>query len=243
MSPGRQETSGLVVRGASDLHGFLPMVEPCDVLLLAGDLVPLDVQEDMELSTRWFSDVFANWVEEVPAGEVVAIGGNHDFLLHKLGRRIGPGVHEGLFDADWTYLQDAGTTLACGLTVWGTPWAPGTADWAFMGHDHELTEFFDQIPSGLDVLLTHTPPYGKGDRAPREPDPLAGRLNAYAHIGSATLQHAIHRAKPRLVVYGHVHGDGGWRLETPDARYANVSLLDEDHYLVRAPSEPLLPIS
>jgi Icc-related predicted phosphoesterase len=110
-----------------------------------------------------------------------------------------------------------------------------------MGHDRELTEFFVTIPSGLDVLLTHTPPYGKGDRAPRDPDPLAGRLNPYEHIGSTTLQRAIHRAKPRLVVYGHVHADGGWRIETHDTRYANVSVLDEDYYLARTPSEPLLP--
>ena len=102
-------------------------------------------QEDTGLSWRWFSDVFAKWVEEVPAGEVVAIGGNHDFLLEQ--RRIGPGVHRGLFDANWTYLQDAGTTLACGLTVWGTPWSPGTADWAFMGHDHELDRVLRPDPS------------------------------------------------------------------------------------------------
>lgn len=240
MSVPSEETSGLVVRGASDLHGFLPTVEPCDVLLLAGDLVPLDVQEDMELSHRWFSDVFATWLEEIPAGEVVGIGGNHDYLLHTLWRGIGPGAHEGLFGADWIYLQDVGTTLACGLTVWGTPWSPGTGDWAFMGHDHELDLFFNAIPPGLDVLLTHTPPYGKGDRAPREPNPLAGWLKAHEHIGSKTLQAAIHRAKPRLVVYGHVHADGGWRLDTPDTRYANVSVLDENYYLVRSPSEPLL---
>lgn len=242
MSPTRGDASELVVRGASDLHGFLPTVEPCDVLLLAGDLIPLDIQEDLELSLQWFSHAFANWLEEVPAGEVVAIGGNHDFLLAR-HRRIGPGVHEGLFDADWTYLQDAGTTLACGLTVWGTPWSPGTCDWAFMAHDHELDEFFNAIPSRLDVLLTHTPPYGKGDRAPRQPDPLACRLNPYEHIGSTTLQHAIHRAKPRLAVYGHVHADGGWRIDTQDTRYANVSLLDEDYYLARTPSEPLLRVT
>jgi hypothetical protein len=241
MSVGRDEITGLVVRGASDLHGFLPAVEPCDVLLLAGDLVPLEIQEDMELSWRWFSDVFARWLEKVPAGEVVAIGGNHDFLLDRLHRRLGAGVHAALFDAGWIYLQDAGTTLGCGLKVWGTPWSPGMADWAFMGHDHELAEFFDRIPTGLDVLLTHTPPYGKGDRAPREINPLAGWLNAHEHIGSRTLQSAIHRAKPRLVVYGHVHADGGWRLDTPDTRYANVSVLDEDYYLVRPTSEPLLP--
>lgn len=240
MSTRPEENSGLVVRGASDLHGFLPAVEPCDVLLLAGDLVPLDIQDDMGLSLRWFTDAFAEWVEEIPAGEVIGIGGNHDFLLDRLRRRVGPGVHERLFDAGWTYLQDAGTTLACGLKVWGTPWSPGTADWAFMGHDHELTEFFDRIPTELDVLLTHTPPYGKGDRAPREPNPLAGWLKAHEHIGSATLQRVIHRAKPRLVVYGHVHADGGWRLDTPDTRYANVSLLDENYFLVRLPSEPLL---
>lgn len=237
MSVPHENSNEIVVRGASDLHGFLPAVDPCDVLLLAGDLVPLNEAEDTGLAWRWFSDVFAKWIDKIPAGEVVAIGGDHDRMLY---HRVSPGAHHGLFDADWIYLRDAGVQLACGLTVWGTPWSPGTCDWAFSGDDHELDMFFNAIPGGLDVLLTHTPPYGKGDRALRAPKPVDGEAESYENIGSRTLQDAIDRTKPRLVVYGRAHADGGWRSENNGTRYANVSLLDDDYYLTRAPSESLL---
>ncbi len=211
MTPTRHHANLPVVRGASDLHGHLPLVEPCDVLLLAGDLVPLEVQEDDQRSKRWLSDVFAKWLDEVPAAEVVGIAGNHDFALERL---VGRGAHPWLFHARWTYLRDAGVTLDCGLTVWGTPWSPGSADWAFSSDEDRLAEAFEAIPVGVDVLLPHTPPYGKGDRAPSAPDPLAGRVTDYVHIGSRGLQNAIHRTTPGLVVYGHVHADGG-RRTTP----------------------------
>ena len=208
------------------------------MLLLAGDLVPLDVQEDDERSSRWLSDVFAKWLDEVPAAEVVGIAGNHDFALERL---VGRGAHPWLFDAKWTYLRDAGVTLDCGLTVWGTPWSPGSPDWAFSSDEDRLAEAFEAIPVGVDVLLAHTPPYGKGDRAPTAPDQLVGQVNDYVHIGSRALQTAIQRTQPHLVIYGHVHADGGWRIAIDATRYGNVSVLDEEYRLVRAPSEPLLP--
>ncbi|HEX3804322.1 MAG TPA: hypothetical protein VHV75_15915 [Solirubrobacteraceae bacterium] len=98
------DSSPPVVRGASDLHGQLPAVEPCDVLFLAGDLVPLEVQEDDQRSKRWLSEVFARWLDEVPAAEVVGIAGNHDFALERL---VGHGAHPWLFDAKCTYLRHA----------------------------------------------------------------------------------------------------------------------------------------
>jgi hypothetical protein len=70
MTETRHQSGLPVVRGASDLHGQLPVVDPCDVLLLAGDLVPLEVQEDDERSKRWFSDVF----REIRANDCVHIG-------------------------------------------------------------------------------------------------------------------------------------------------------------------------
>jgi UDP-2,3-diacylglucosamine pyrophosphatase LpxH len=52
----------------------------------------------------------------------------------------------------------------------------------------------------------------------------------------------MQRKTPRLVVHGHVHADGGWRIETDRTRYSNVSVLDGQYRLVRTASEALLSL-
>src|SRR4051794_31800910 len=70
------------VVAASDLHGHLPAVPPCDLLLLAGDLCPVS---DHSTSTQaeFLGGPFRDWLETVPAKHVVGIAGNHDFIFER----------------------------------------------------------------------------------------------------------------------------------------------------------------
>lgn len=64
----------------SDLHGTLPEIkEEADILLIAGDIMPLQIQRDMEESEIWFKDSFLPWADSLPIKYVVLVGGNHDF--------------------------------------------------------------------------------------------------------------------------------------------------------------------
>lgn len=49
----------------SDLHGHLPKIEPCELVLLAGDIVPLNIQFDNAASTLWFLDEFTKWIDSL----------------------------------------------------------------------------------------------------------------------------------------------------------------------------------
>ena len=42
----------------SDLHGNLIDIEPCDTLLLCGDISPLNIQKDYIQMTKWFFNDF-----------------------------------------------------------------------------------------------------------------------------------------------------------------------------------------
>ncbi len=184
------------------MHGHLldpALFADVELLLIAGDIVPLEVQRDIPASVAWLSGAFAAWLDAVPAGEVIACAGNHDFFAPS----IGPGVHRRVFGARWTYLADAEMTTETGLRVYGTPWIPFlSGGWAYTApKSHEgdfLAERFEHIPENLDILLTHSPPYG-----------LRDVTQGGEHMGSRALLGAVQRRHPRLVVCGHVHESRG----------------------------------
>ena len=174
----------------ADLHGYLPEVPPCDVLLVAGDICPTD-DERPERQRRWLHSTFARWLADVPAATVVGVAGNHDF--------VGETDPSALRDLDWHYLQDE-TVEIDGLSVYGSPWTSRFQEWAFMLTEEELSRCWEGIPDAIDVLCVHSPPVGYGDW-------ISGH-----HIGSPSLLEAIDARAPKLCVFGHVHqGYGRWQ--------------------------------
>jgi Icc-related predicted phosphoesterase len=209
------------VRAVSDLHGQLPEIAPCDVLVLAGDLADGVGGHQPRQQARWLDGRFRAWLERLDVGHVIAIAGNHDFW----------GLHPELVpELPWTYLRDCGAEVA-GLSVYGTPWTPTYGGgWAFEADDDQLAAVFSRIPSDLDVLVCHSPPWGYGDAVPdREWDWQRKRFVGRPprrHLGSDALLSAIDRGRPGLVVFGHVHeGRGCWQRD--DTVLANVTALDE----------------
>jgi predicted phosphohydrolase len=185
----------LRVAALADLHGHLPEIPSCDVLLLAGDLCPLGMAS-VEHEARWLRGSFRRWLDAVPAREVVGIAGNHDFVFEHAPQLVPD-------DLRWTYLQDTGS-LAGGLSAWGSPWTPWFHDWAFnapaVGGEDFLRERYDAAPDGVDVLLLHGPPAGYGDRVTRG-----------ASVGAVAALELVERLRPRLCVFGHIHeGRGAW---------------------------------
>jgi hypothetical protein len=74
-------------------------------------------------------------------------------------------------------------------------WPPRGRGGVFMASDEdELREHFAAIPDGVDVLVTHTPPEGHGDRT-----------QAGDHVGSSALLAAIELRQPPLALFGHIH--------------------------------------
>ena len=219
------------VIGVSDLHGTLPAVEPCDLLLVAGDICPVS-DHSIATQAQFLGGPFAEWLERVPAKHVVGVAGNHDFIFEHEPRLVPEGLR-------WHYLQDADATIE-GLKVYGTPWQPWFYDWAFNLREPELARKWELIPEDTDVLVCHGPPYGYGDAVPRRQGPPA-------YQGSPSLLEAVKRVKPRLMVYGHLHeGRGRWDLGHADGSVttlANVTLVDVSYRPVYPPMAFELPES
>lgn len=181
-----------------------------DVLIHAGDLLNRGTLR--ELATA------AEFLRSLPHRAKVLIAGNHDWCLQD-----DPALAEPMLEGI-TYLRDREAEVA-GLRIYGSPWQPWFFGWAFnLRRGAEIRAKWDLIPSGLDVLVTHGPPLGFGDRVRRG-----------ERVGCADLLEAVRRTRPALHVFGHIHEDRGV-FEEDGITYANAC----NCTLAYEPSQPPL---
>jgi Icc-related predicted phosphoesterase len=202
----------------SDMHGTLPDIPTCDLLLLGGDITPVQ-NHDLAYQAEWLDTTFRRWLEGVPARKIVGVAGNHDFIFQRAPQTVPANL-------PWVYLQDSGHEWE-GLRFWGTPWQPWFYDWAFNLYEPDLVAKWALIPTGTDILVLHGPPRGYGDGVPE-------RNGQVRHTGSPSLLARIEEIGPRLVIYGHIHeGRGEWRLGR--TVLANVTLVDDGYDPIYSP--------
>ena len=219
----------------SDQHGYMPEVPPCDLLLIAGDICPDRIRDAMavhhpDVQAAWFDRMIRPWVAMAPATHRVATWGNHDWCGQACDfTRDAPG-HAPSTTLQIVVDRQTDITLDAGrrVSIWATPWSVAFMDWAFMKTAPELAETYARIPDGIDILMSHQPPFGYGDQV-TEPSGETHR------IGSRELLAAIERVRPRLVICGHVHGGHG-RYEHQGIPIYNVSVVDERYRHVHAPT-------
>ena len=223
------------IMATSDLHGNLEGIDPsgADVVVLAGDIAPLKGRGVRHINEqkKWINKKFREWTSSYPDTRFVVIPGNHDFypIAHILfkGRDID---WEFSFSPNVHFLGDDGTEID-GVKFYGTPWVPIISySWAFEGERDTLVDWFSKIPSGLDVLVTHSPPHIPGSDVDR-----SMQTNS-EHFGSCELAEAIFEKRPRFVFCGHIHTGlhGGVDFET--SRIYNVSRLDENYEIAYEPT-------
>src|SRR5271165_6470160 len=146
----------------SDQHGLFPEIPECDLLLIAGDLCPT-MNHAIWFQESWIESTYKTWLKSLPAKDIVFIFGNHDFVGQKSEAKV-----RKMFENDKHihYLQDTSVTIG-GLRIWGSPWTLFFFDWAFNLYEDQLREKWEEIPEDTDVILTHSPPLGYGDKARR----------------------------------------------------------------------------
>lgn len=189
-------------------HGAV-QVPDGDVLVHAGDLTDWGALEDVE--------AFDAWIRKLPHRHKLVIAGNHDFGFERQ-----PGDARALLKS-CTYLQDSGIAID-GVHFWGSPWQPRFCDLAFnLDRGPAIRAKWDLIPKGTDVLITHGPPRGHGDRTSRG-----------EKAGCADLLEVVQTIRPRLHVFGHIH-EGYGTTVSRRTTFVNASVCDLRYQPVNPP--------
>lgn len=216
----------MIVYATSDLHGALPEIEPCDLLIIGGDICPDfpvgkkgSLKKGVYRQRQWLDTTFRQWLEEIPAVHVVGIAGNHDFVFEN-------SFTIPMRPMRWEYLRDSEIEVE-GLRIYGTPWVPNLVNWAFYGDFDWLGNRWAKIPSEVDVLISHGPPHGHGDR-----------VRSGMAVGCEQLHDRIDEIKPKVVITGHIHeGHGIHRFKQQDeTTIYNVALMDEVYVPTHEPT-------
>jgi predicted phosphohydrolase len=184
-----------------------------DVLVHAGDATGTGTSEEVEDFLKWFASQ--------PHPHKIFIAGNHDWLFQRW-----PDVGSMML-AEYptiTYLQDSGIEID-GLRFWGSPWQPWFMDWAFNlpRKGERLRQVWNQIPLGTDVLITHGPPHG-----------ILDTVRGQEHLGCEELRIRLATVKPRIHVFGYIHGGYGV-AQSSTTIYVNASTCDEAYRPVHRP--------
>jgi Icc-related predicted phosphoesterase len=225
----------------SDLHGTLPEIkEKCDAVIVAGDIIPLDIQRDLVRSVVWFSTEFVNWCMKLDCEKVFVVAGNHDFFIEYIINDSVKNMECSKLYADAygdviinmklmlpdkiAFLHDSKYVFH-DKVFYGTPWCPTLKNWAFYKSDEDLAEAFKKLPQDIDVLITHAPGYKINQTG------ISLEYGYTQDYGSSELTKAVLKRNVKYWVCGHVHS-GNHELsnyQDTDMKVANVSYKDESY--------------
>lgn len=149
---------------------------------------------------------FNAFLAQLPHRHKIVVAGNHDLAFE-----TAPAQARAQLSAA-TYLQDELIELA-GLRIYGSPWQPRFFDYAFgLRRGAALYEKWQQIPPALDILITHTPPFGIGDQ-----------LRTGHHVGCEALSALLPTLRPTYHVFGHIH-EGYGIIQHRQTTFINASI-------------------
>lgn len=225
------------IAAISDLHGYFPeMTESADILLIAGDISPLQIQFNKPKMKNWIETEFAYWIKSLPVDRVYLIAGNHDSYFESIKQSNILAMQQAC--QKLTYLKNETTHYIDKngqlWSIFGTPYCHIFGNWPFMRSEEYMTEKFKQIPDEVDIIISHDPPFAAGDVDVILEAPQHRAQRIFQHLGNEPLRARLDNyVNYKLLVCGHIHSgchdlDETWKT-------VNVSHLNEWY-------EPTYPI-
>lgn len=193
-----------------------------DLLIHAGDFMNSGYhKEEAEEFFTWFDGIKGY-------DKKIFIAGNHDRIMQMQPEWATDTLTE---YKTIDYLRDEGFAyydmdMDRSTKIYGSPWQPEFFNWAFNlpRNGEEMKAKWDAIPDDTDILITHGPPYGYLD--------VPGGKKF--QVGCELLRERVDAMKPKIHVFGHIHGSAGYYFNG-HTHFINASVLDERYTYTNLP--------
>lgn len=208
----------------SDLHGRHKetKIPKCDLLISAGDYSFHGREEEVRS--------FHEWLDEQDADHIISLQGNHEMGVERnfqLSKDIA------LKECPRAHFIEEGPVVIEGKKIWCSAISPFFCNWAYNRYPgKDIQKHWDRIPEGIDVLVTHGPPFGILDTVLD----FNAKICEYEdrHCGCPQLLKKVLEIKPKLHVFGHIHPGYG-QLVQDGITFVNAALLNDQYKLVNNP--------
>ena len=170
----------------SDTHGQhrdVIVPEEADIVICAGDAVEDDLKGDEY-------DDFIDWFSSLSAKYKIFIPGNHElsFAIDK-----SENIVKAMKEKDISVMQNS-IDDCDGVTI------------CSIGGDVSIADA--DIPTCIDILVTHYPPYGILDEG----------------LGSPEILNFVMKSKPIYHLFGHIHSTAGQELQFGKTMCRNIGI-------------------
>lgn len=220
---------GLKIVAISDQHGYLPEITaPADIMLIAGDVSPLEIQFNKPKIKIWLETEFAYWIKSLPVDKVYMIAGNHDAYFEGINP-MNLAEFKRHCDFKLIYLENNYVVHRHDgneYKIFGTPYCHIFGNWPFMRSDEYMEDKFKSIPADCDIIISHDPPYGIG-----QVDQILETNKYYQEdsksLGNIPLSKRLSETNFKLLVCGHIHSGSHELTEFNGGNVVNVSIKNE----------------
>lgn len=205
-------TSYYIESGAERFHRGQKEISPLEYSTICRDLV-------LTCESTYLEDSGTTLTFEIPQTHMQESSEGSIDAAANIGANLTDSAQPQDLDAgEEMSLGPLNVSHAC-FEVYGSPWQPEFCDWAFnLDRGEPCAAKWAAIPDNLDILITHGPPYGYGDKT----------FPSGMRAGCQDLLKRIKESEgpPRVHIFGHIHEDEGTCLLEHHRLYIILSIVE-----------------
>lgn len=213
-------------------HSKLDVPKNVDIAIFAGDA---GYSNSLERNIIEVSD-FLDWYKTVDIPHKVAIFGNHDVsTVHKVDviKETYPEI---------TFLNHEEYIHPLGFSMFGSPYSPMfmTNQWAYQRNRSKMDKLWKDVPTNIDILLTHCPPQGILDMGVTWKEKGHSSVRMYTTSGDKALLRHVKEKKLKIHIFGHIHSidninnSGIYIHPELNTLFINASVVDYEYKLINS---------